>query len=92
MSRKPDNVVKLSDTLTICEYTSGGYIGFWLYDKTRGMNLSMRAENETAAFVEALHYYQRRLSEVELAHSTLKSKVDNFISQFEENDNEQRTD
>ena len=51
---------KLTDTLTLSEC----HDGFWLYDKTRGMNLSMRAKTPTDAFVKALTYYQRRLSEV----------------------------
>ncbi len=43
MSQKSDSVVKLSDTLTLCEFKSGGDRGFWLYDETRGMNLAMKA-------------------------------------------------
>lgn len=33
MSQRPDNVMKLSETLTLCEYTSpkSGSFGFWLY-------------------------------------------------------------
>lgn len=74
---------KLSDTLSLSECTDG----FWLYDETRGMNLSMRAKTATDAFVEALTYYQRRLKEVEQAHhSLLQTRVDEFISQFVEED------
>lgn len=76
---------KLSPTLIIAEYTDG----FWLYDETRGMNLSMRAKTSTDAFVEALGYYQRRLREVETAHRELTTKVDAFVAQFVENDNDQ---
>lgn len=32
------NSTKLTETLTLSECSDG----FWLYDKTRGMNLSMR--------------------------------------------------
>jgi hypothetical protein len=88
MSKPPDNAVKLSETLSMCEYKSGGHMGFWLYDKTRGMNLSMRAKNETDAFVEALHYYQKRLTNIEQEHAALKTKVDAFVSQFVEDDSE----
>ena len=70
--------VKLTDTLTISTCTDG----LWLYDKTRGMNLSMGAKTETDAFVEAITYYQKRLSEVEAAHGDLKAKVDEFVSKF----------
>lgn len=69
---------ELSPTLVLSECTDG----FWLYDKTRGMNLSMRAKTPTDAFVEALTYYQRRLSELERAYWDMKDKVDAFVSQF----------
>lgn len=46
------NVKKLSDTISIAECTDG----FWLYDETRGMNLSMRAKSSEAAMFEALEY------------------------------------
>lgn len=82
MSRPPDSCWTLSPTLDLCEYKTGGSAGFWLYDKTRGMNLAMRAKTETAAFVEALEYYQERLQEVERQYADLKAKVDAFISQL----------
>ena len=88
MSKPPDNVVALSDTLTLCEYTSprNGSFGFWLYDKTRGMNLSIRAKSSTEAFVEALSYYQERLAKVENEHRALTVKVDAFVAQFNAED------
>ena len=88
MSKPPDNVWKLSETLTLCEFTNpkNGSFGFWLYDKTRGMNLSMRAKMEIEAFVEALTYYQKRLGEVEKAYSSLRGQVDDFVSQFVEDE------
>lgn len=75
---------KLSETLSLSLCKDG----YWLYDTTRGMNLSMHAKTESEAFVEALTYYQRRLAEVEKAYSGLKSKVDSFVSQFTEEENE----
>ncbi len=60
--------------------------GYWLHDTTRGMNLSMRAKTPTEAFIEALTYYQKRLSEVEHAHSQLKARVDQFVAQFAEDE------
>lgn len=83
MSRQPDNVVQLSKTLNMCEYTSGGYKGFWLWDETRKMNLLMQAKDETEALVEALHYYQERLTQIEKEQQELKEKVA-FVSQFVE--------
>lgn len=86
MSKPPDNSVKLSETLSLCEYKTGGNLGFWLYDETRGMNLSMRAKSEADAFVEALHYYQKRLNTVEQEYATMALKVDAFIAQFVKED------
>ena len=76
--------MKLTDTLTLFEC----HDGFWLYDKTRGMNLSMRAKTPTDAFVEALTYYQRRLSGVEAAHRNLSGLVDAFVSNFTDDEEE----
>ncbi len=68
----------LSESVAITGCTDG----WWLYDKTRGMNLAMRAESRDAAFMKAIGYYQRRLSEVETAHRCLSGRVDAFVSQF----------
>jgi len=86
MSRPPDSYIELSETLSLCEYKTGGSKGFWLYDETRGMNLSMRAESETVAFVEALEYYQRRLLTVEAELKSINEKVDAFVAQVRPED------
>ena len=86
MSKPPDNIIDLSETLSISEYKTGGQTGFWLYDETRGMNLAIRAKSETDAFVEALLYYQERLTEVETAYTELNRKVKTFVDQFIEDD------
>jgi hypothetical protein len=72
--------MRLSDTLTVSEQKDG----FWLYDSTRGMNLSIRAKTKDAAFVAALTCYQNRLKTVEREYAALKSKVDEFVEQFVE--------
>lgn len=79
--------IKLSDTLTLSQCTDG----LWLYDKTRGMNLSMKAKDEQACFVEAIIYYQDRLLTVEKKYSELKEKVDTFVNQFIEEEECQNT-
>ena len=73
---------KLSSTLDLSECTDG----FWLYDKTRSMNLSMRAKTAMDALVEALEYYQERLTKVEFIHGNLQRKVDAFVEQFVDED------
>lgn len=81
MSSPYQNVsTKLSSTLTLTECRDG----FWLWDETRHMNLSMRAETPTDALVGALTYYQNRLREVEARHKDLSAKVDAFVAQFAE--------
>ena len=71
---------ELSETLTLSRCTDG----FWLYDKTRGMNLSMRAKTEQEALMDCISYYQRRLLEVEKKYNDVNEKVDAFVSQFTE--------
>jgi len=66
---------QLTSTLTMSECSDG----FWLYDKTRGINLSMRAKTPTDAFIEALDYYQRRLLKVEEDYASLHKKVEVFV-------------
>jgi hypothetical protein len=70
--------VVLTETLALSE----DHHGFWLYDKTRGMNLSMKAKSERDAFVEALTYYQRRLAEVESCLKSLSKSVEDFAAQI----------
>jgi hypothetical protein len=74
--------LELDDTIKIAHCNDG----FWLYDTTRGMNLSLRAKSEQAAMFEALKYYQRRLKEVESSYTDLQSKVDGFVSLFIEDE------
>ncbi len=65
-----------TDTLTLTEC----HDGFWLWDHTRKMNLSIRAFSEREALVYALEYYQQRLLDVERKHKDLSTKVDAFIN------------
>ena len=78
MTQKAISTTKLTDTLTLSEYKDG----FWLHDKVAGMNLGMRCDTEEQAFVEALTYYQKRLTVSEERYTNLSGKVEKFISQF----------
>jgi hypothetical protein len=73
---------EISPTLSLSKQTDG----LWLWDDTRKMNLSMRAVDERAAFVETIHYYQERLSQVESEYAVLQKKVDDFLAQFPQDD------
>lgn len=75
---KPISSIQLSETLNLSECRDG----FWLYDTTRGMNLAMRAKTKDAAFLEALDYYQERLSQVEREYADLSAKINAFVEQF----------
>lgn len=76
------NHTQLTETLELTECTDG----FWLYDETQGISLSVKAPTRDAAFIEALEFYQKRLKEVETQHQALMKKVANFVSQFSENE------
>lgn len=69
--------IKLSDKLELSHCRDG----YWLWDKTQGMNLAMRAKTEREAFVEALKYYQNRQPEIEKELKDLKAKVNRFLSE-----------
>ena len=75
------STVKLSDTLTLsqCHRHDDKPAGFWLYDKTRGMNLALAEPTEIAALTEALTYYQKRLKRVSGEYKALYDKVSAFI-------------
>ena len=78
MAQKAIRTIKLTDTLALSECKNG----WWLYDKVVGMNLWIRCESPEAAFVEALTYYQKRLTQVEGNLKSLSEKVEIFVSQF----------
>ncbi len=66
--------------LTLSVSDKDGYKdGYWLYDKQRRMNLSMRAKSERDAFIEALTYYQQRLSSVETSYNAMRSRLHGFM-------------
>lgn len=87
--RKDDTKPK---NIKLCNVGRGNLVlchdGYWLYDETRGMNLSMKADSERAAFIEALKYYQGRLQEVETAHNSLQARVNAFVESFADSEEE----
>lgn len=78
MSRPPITHTVLNDTLAISEC----HDGWWLYDKTMSVNIAIRAKTRDDAFVEALTYYQKRLTSVENSLSSLRGMVETFVEQF----------
>lgn len=69
------NKTEVTDTITLSHCTDG----WWLWDDTRGMNLSMHAPSPQQAFIETIGYYQRRLTQVEDELKTLKIQVEAFV-------------
>ena len=88
MARPAISSIKLSDTFTLseCHPTSDHKGAYWLYDKVLGWNLAMGANTPQDAYVKALTYYQNRLVEVEKSYYDLKNRVDSFVEQFKENE------
>lgn len=72
------NKVISTETLALVECTDG----FWLYDTTQGINVAMKAKTERDAWIEAITYYQRRLTREVAEHKALSAKVDSFLIQF----------
>ena len=83
MATKAITSIKLTDTLTLSECKDG----YWLYDYTRNMNLSMHTKTERDAFVEAITYYQKRYAEVHKDYEILNGSVQNFISSLPNDEN-----
>ncbi len=53
---KPEATVVLrTETIELCMVLEK----YWLWDFTQELNLSIRAETEESAFIEALEYYQK---------------------------------
>ena len=78
MAQKAIRSIKLTDALTLSECKNG----WWLYDKVVGMNLGIRCKSPEDAFVEALTYYQERLTQAEGDLKSLSEKVEIFVDQF----------
>jgi hypothetical protein len=53
------------------------------------MNLAMGATSPQDALLDALHYYQNRLATVEKDYRELSIKVDSFLAQFREDDDDE---
>ncbi|GAA4649069.1 hypothetical protein GCM10023116_13430 [Kistimonas scapharcae] len=49
--------------------------GFWLYDEDRGRNLAMGAVSEREAMVEALRYYQQRVTALQTSNKRLRQHL-----------------
>lgn len=73
-------VEEFSESVHISECSDG----FWLYDKTRGMNLAMRAKTREDALKKAVSYYQHRLAEAEAENKAFRDKVEAFVTLFPE--------
>ena len=83
MNNKGNILIFKNDTICLVKTPREG---FWLYDYIRGFNISMRAETEQDAFIEGLMYYQNRVTILEKDLKSLKSKVNNFVELFREDE------
>lgn len=71
-----------NDNLTLTECKDG----FWLYDESRGMNISMRAKTERDAFIEALTYYERTLNKTKEENKVLENKVEVILELLQDDE------
>lgn len=86
MTEKYESIFE-NETLSLSKgINTRAHEGFWLYDATREMNLAMKAPSERQAFVDALMYYQSRLTEIEKEYKSLRGLVDNFVEQTQYGD------
>jgi hypothetical protein len=83
MGKAIRNIFK-TDTLLLSECTDG----FYLYDYIEGMNVVMRAKTEQEACIKALEWYQKRLNIAKEDYKTLSNKVDSFLKQFIDEDDD----
>lgn len=84
---KPIFTAELSPTLSLSEYhQTSGHAGFWLYDKTRGMNLAMGAPSREAALLQALSYYQKALARKITELVELDTHVQKFLDDLRKAD------
>lgn len=87
MSRPPIQSQKLNDSLYLSERYPDSECrtnNWWLHDKRAGMNLAMRAPTRDAAFVSVIEYWAKRSLKLEAELKELRSKVDSFVGQFAE--------
>ncbi len=78
MGKAIRNVFK-TNTLTLTECTDG----YYLWDNVAGFNITIHAKSEQQALIEGLEYYQRYHSKLKKDYKELNDKVENFLSQFE---------
>jgi glucuronate isomerase len=76
-------VIFKNDTITLTHHEIQGY---WLHDKTQGMNLSMRAKTEQEAFIQALTYYQKSYADATKKLKDITNKVDSFLDKFRDDE------
>ena len=81
MGKAIRNVFKV-DTLCLTECTDG----YYLHDTTVGINIAVHSKSEQEACIEAIRYYQKRFGDLKHDYNVLYDKVENFLSQFNNED------
>ena len=64
---------------------------WWLYDKrayNNGMNIGMREKTRDEAFVKGIEFWARRAMAAERELTEIKAKVNTFVAQFVEAEDE----
>jgi len=80
MGRKSIRTIFKIDTFSLVECNDG----FWLYDYVLNWSIAAHCKTEQEAYIEALLYYQKYLADTKKELAELRNKVDTFVSQFVE--------
>jgi len=83
MGKALRNVFK-TETLVLTECSDG----YYLWDKVAGFNIAIHAKSEQQALIDGLEYYQKYHSKLQKEYNELNNKVESFISQFDDEDDE----
>ena len=99
MSRPAINSTKLNQNLILSERHPDSEChtnNWWLYDKRAynggGANIGMRTKSRDEAFIEAIEFWAKRAILAEQKYNQLKDRVDIFVSQFAEPEEERYED
>ena len=99
MSRPAINSTKLNQNLILSERHPDSEChtnNWWLYDKRayngEGSNIGMRTKSRDEAFIEAIEFWAKRAILAEQKYNQLKDRVDLFVGQFAEPEEERYED
>lgn len=91
MARPAIKNEKLNEFITLSECHPDSECrtnNWWLYDERAGCNIGMREKTRDDALIEAIEHWAEKAQKLELAYVELKKKVDAFVIQFAESEDD----